>query len=52
MEKQLLILFYPATYHYLPGALFETMGVTNETQESGDRSQETGGIEHRAWSIE
>jgi len=39
----MVISFCSATRHSPPGALFETMGVTNETQESGVRIQETGG---------
>ena len=54
MKRQVLILFYPTTPHSPPGALFETRGVTNETKESGDRSQEPGVRRQkgRAWGIE
>jgi hypothetical protein len=30
-KRQILILFCPATRHFFPGALFETMGVTSDT---------------------
>ena len=31
VKRQILSLFFPASRHFFPGALFETMGVTSDT---------------------